>query len=414
MAVEQQATRGVASRTTGERIRIKREARGMSRPVLAGLVGRSSDWLKKIENGDRQLNSLPLLIQLARTLGVDDLSELTGDGFNAPTHACQKDVHHVVPAIRLAMQDASFGPPWSDASTPLIDADNLDRQVTQLWLLWHRSPVQRSEVGVALPRLIRQAHSAIRSTEGNARRQCRSATADLYRLVQRLLAHICEPELHALAVERGRALSEDADTPMSLAQAAWSSSVGLCASGHYDPAAQLADRGATELLRSCGDDLTPAAMGTLGALQLEAAAAHGLAGHEGDAYRYLDAAAATASRMPNGAWHLPSAFDRTNVQILAVIVGVSLHRNGEAVTRARKIDLSNTPSVVRRSRLLLECAHAHAHRREYADAVRSLDTAAKISTEAVALIPWAQTLAAELVSLSATLQRSRCRGAPQR
>jgi prophage DNA circulation protein len=52
--------------------------------------------------------------------------------------------------------------------------------------------------------------------------------------------------------------------------------------------------------------------------------------------------------------------------------------------------------VVRRSRLLLECAHAHAHRREYADAVRSLDTAAKISTEAVALIPWAQTLAAEL------------------
>jgi hypothetical protein len=137
-------------------------------------------------------------------------------------------------------------------------------------------------------------------------------------------------------------------------------------------------------------------MGTLGALQLEAAAAHGLAGREGDAYRYLDAAAATAGRMPSGAWHLPSAFDRTNVQILAVIVGVSLHRNGEAVTRAHKINLSGTPSVVRRSRLLLECAHAHANRREFVDAVRILDAAAQISTEAVALIPWAQTLAAEL------------------
>ncbi len=368
----------------------------MSRPVLAGLVGRSADWLKKIENGDRQLNSLPMLIQLARTLGVDDLSELTGDDFNAPTRAWQKDVHHVVPAIRLAMQDASFGPPWSNGAIPVLDAETLDRQVTQLWRLWHRSPTQRSEVGVALPRLIRQAHSTIRSTEGNARRQCRSATADLYRLVQRLLAHICEPELHALAVERGRALSEDADTPMSLAQAAWSSSVGLCASGHYDAAALLADRGATALLRSCGDDLTPTAMGTLGALQLEAAAANGLAGREGDAYRYLDAAAATANRMPNGAWHLPSAFERTNVDILAVIVGVSLHRNSEAVTRARKINLSNTPSVVRRSRLLLECAQAHANRREFVDAVRSLDAAAQISTEAVALIPWAQTLAAEL------------------
>jgi hypothetical protein len=110
----------------------------------------------------------------------------------------------------------------------------------------------------------------------------------------------------------------------------------------------------------------------------------------------LDAATATAARMPSGAWHLPSAFDRTNVEILAVIVGVSLHRNGEAVTRAHKIDLSSTPSVVRRSRLLLECAHAHANRREFVDAVRSLGAAARISIEAVALIPWAQTLADEL------------------
>jgi hypothetical protein len=247
------------------------------------------------------------------------------------------------------MQDASFGPPLNDSRLPILDAEDLNRRVKQLWLLWHRSPLQRSEVGVALPTLIQQAHSAIRSSEGDARRHCRSAAADLYRLVQRLLAHICEPELHALAVERGRALSEEADTPMSLAQAAWASSVGLCASAHYDVAARLADRSATALLRSFGDALTPAAMGVLGALQLEAAAAHGLAGREGDAYRYLDAAATTAARMPSGAWHFPSAFERTNVEILAVIVGVSLHRNGEAVARAHKIDLSGTPSVVRRS-----------------------------------------------------------------
>jgi hypothetical protein len=368
----------------------------MSRPVLAGLVGRSADWLKKIETGVRPLNSHPLLIELARILGVEDLSELTGGDFNAPVRAWEKEVHHVVPAIRDAMRDASFGPPPGDAAMPILDADVLDREVTRLWLLWHRSPMQRSEVGVALPTLIRQAHSSIRSTEGDARRQCRSAAGDLYRLVQRLLAHICEPELHALAVERGRALSEEADTPLSLAQAAWASSVGLCASGHYDDAARLVDRSAIGLLRSCGDDLTPVAMGTLGALYMEAAAAHGLAGREGDAYRYLDAATATAARMPSGAWHLPSAFDRTNVEILAVIVGVSLHRNGETVKRAHNIDLSSTPSVVRRSRLLLECAHAHAHRREFVDAVRSLGAAARISIEAVALIPWAQTLADEL------------------
>ncbi|MBA2321652.1 MAG: helix-turn-helix domain-containing protein [Deltaproteobacteria bacterium] len=368
----------------------------MTRPVLAGLVGRSSDWLKKIETGVRPLNSLPLLLELARTLGVDDLAELTGDEFDAPVHVWEKDVHHVVPAIREAMRDAPFGLSMASGAASVVDAGDLATRVRRLWLLWHTSPNQRTDVGTVLPTLIRQAHESIRATDGDTRRQCRSAAGDLYRLVQRLLAHICEPELHAMAVERGRALSEDADTPTSLAQATWSSSVSLCASGHYDIAARLADGGVTALLLSCGDAPTAIQMGTIGALQLEAAAAHGLAGREGDSYRYLDAAAATAARMPSGAWHLASAFDRTNVEILAVIVGVSLHRPGEAVARADKIELSGTRSIVRRSRLLLERANAHADRRELTDAVRCLSSAAEISTEAVALIPWARTLADEL------------------
>jgi transcriptional regulator with XRE-family HTH domain len=32
----------------GDRIRVLRESRGMSRPVLANLCGRGPDWLKKI------------------------------------------------------------------------------------------------------------------------------------------------------------------------------------------------------------------------------------------------------------------------------------------------------------------------------------------------------------------------------
>lgn len=396
MGLAQSDGRKVACLNTGEKIRIKRESRGMTRPVLAGLVGRSADWLKKIETGVRPLNSLTMLVELARSLGVKDLSELTGDDRHAPVSAWDKDVHHVVPPIREAMRDASFAPLLNDGATPVVSAAELAARVSRLWLLWHRSPRQRSDVGVELPALIRQAHASIQAAEGAARRQCQSATADLYRLVQRLLAHICEPELHAQAVERGRALSEDADTPLSLAQAAWSSSIGLCASGHFDAAVRLADRGAASLVRWCGDEPTPLAIGTVGALQLEAAAAHGLAGREGDAYRYLDAALTTASRMPSGTWHRQSAFDKTNVQVLAVIVGVSLHRPGEALAQANKIRWSASASVVRRSRLLLECAQAHANRREFTEAVRSLGSAAATSTEAVGLIPWARTLADEL------------------
>ena len=95
--------------------------------------------------------------------------------------------------------------------------------------------------------------------------------------------------------------------------------------------------------------------------------------------------------------------DKPKAALLAIADRVDAHTDvlarlltQEVLARARKIDLSRTPSVVRRSRLLLESAHAHATRREFAEAVRTLDAAARTSIEAVALIPWALTLSDEL------------------
>jgi transcriptional regulator with XRE-family HTH domain len=235
---------------------------------LAGLVGRSSDWLKKIETGTRQLNSLQMLVRIAQVLGVSDLAELTGADKPAPVEAWNTEAHHVVPAIRKAMRDVAF-PATVDPESVLSSAE-LQRHVHRLWLTWHTSPQQRTMVGDALPTLISQAHATVRAHQDVERRRAMSATGDLYRLVQRLLAHICEPEPHALAVERGRAMSEDADTPLSLALAAWSSSVALCASGHYDDAIRLADAG-TLLLAPLLDEAGPTnsqVWGTIGALQM--------------------------------------------------------------------------------------------------------------------------------------------------
>ncbi|WP_454858132.1 helix-turn-helix domain-containing protein [Promicromonospora soli] len=387
----------IVALTTGERIRLRREARGLTRPVVAGLVGRSPDWLKKIESGTRKLNSLPMLVRIADVLGVDDLSELTGDAAPVPVGAFATEVHHVVPGIREAVRQAGFGLALN-GGVPALSPEQLQQRVHRLWLTWHTSTRQRTDVGRVLPLLIRQAHACIRAHDGNDRRRAQAATGDLYRLVQRLLAHICEPELHALAVERGRAMSEAADTPLALAHAAWSSSVSLCASGYYDDAAQLADLGTRLLvpLLEKGPRTDPQIAGVIGALQMEAAAAYGLAGREGDAFHYLDAALSTARQLPQGAWHAQSGFEATNVAILSVIIQGSLHRSGEAINQANRIDAGASPSVVRTSRLLLEVAHAHASKRDPEAAVRSLSAAADVSVEAVALIPWARDLADEL------------------
>ncbi|MFC7622327.1 hypothetical protein [Microlunatus sp. GCM10028923] len=322
---------------------------------------------------------------------MKDVSELTGESIALPVSAWEKATHPVVPAIRDAMGSVAF---LNQRSPDPVSVIELQRRVEQAWKLWHSSPQQRTDVGRLLPELIIQSHSCVRFAEAEQRR-ARAVAGDLYRLVQRLLAHISEPQLHALAVERGRAMSEGADTPLSLALAAWSSSVSLCASGEYSDAARLADLGA-DLVRPHLESGTVEIRGVYGALQLEAAAAHGLAGREGDSYRYLDAASRTARLLPPGYSHLPSAFDSYNVEILSVIVSTCLRKTGSAIRQASKINIGGVRSVVRRSRVLLETAQAKADRRDFTEAVVDLEAAAAVSLEAVALIPWARTLADEL------------------
>src|SRR5258708_12209883 len=62
----------LAGKRTGERVQILRERKGLSRPVLAGLVGMSASWLKGIEQGRRLPPRLPVLVKLAEALAVGD------------------------------------------------------------------------------------------------------------------------------------------------------------------------------------------------------------------------------------------------------------------------------------------------------------------------------------------------------
>lgn len=62
----------------GERIAFYRRRRGLSQVVLAGLMGKSEDWVSKIERGERQVNRVEVLVELARQLRVT-LNDLLGE-----------------------------------------------------------------------------------------------------------------------------------------------------------------------------------------------------------------------------------------------------------------------------------------------------------------------------------------------
>jgi transcriptional regulator with XRE-family HTH domain len=70
--------RGVGDRlTVGERVAFYRRRRGLTQAVLAGLVGRSEDWLSKVERGEREIRRVDVLADMARALRVS-LGDLLG------------------------------------------------------------------------------------------------------------------------------------------------------------------------------------------------------------------------------------------------------------------------------------------------------------------------------------------------
>lgn len=64
--------------TIGERVAFYRQRRGLTQTVLAGLVGRTEDWLRKVEHNVLPLDRLSVLRQLAYALDVS-LGDLIGE-----------------------------------------------------------------------------------------------------------------------------------------------------------------------------------------------------------------------------------------------------------------------------------------------------------------------------------------------
>jgi transcriptional regulator with XRE-family HTH domain len=373
--------------TTGERVRILRERRGMSRDVLAGLVGRSAGWLRKIESNERPLRSLPMMVRLAEALRLSDVAELTGDDVRMPLDTWTRVAHPAVAEIREAVHGSLYR-----RAIPLApqSSEVLSGRVAEAWHVWHTSRFQRTEVGNLLPGLIADVDHAMRQ---NRSRALSAVSVSLYALAQQYAAHIAEPELYWVMVDRSVRSAEDSDDPTMLAAGAWVTCNGL-RDRDGDAALRLATEAAEDLrprLESGGDDLR----GVYGALCLSAAVTAAKEGRSGDAWRWHDEAAATASRLPDGYAHSLTMFSRGNVAVYGVSLGTELKTPGIAVQKAEAVT-AVIPSVPRRSRMMVDAARAQWQRHEQAGALAYLRAAHEVSPEEVRYAPPARALAAEL------------------
>ncbi|MEV1241619.1 helix-turn-helix domain-containing protein [Nonomuraea sp. NPDC050022] len=398
---------------TGERIQTIRERKGMSRSVLAGLVGYSAEWLKGIESGRRLPPRLPVLIRLAEVLAVGDVAVLAGSDMDLggnttiPISAFARIPHEAVPAIREAIR----APMLTIAEQPQQVAA-LRQRTADAWQLWHTSRTHRTDVGRVLPSLIRDVRASTRQTSGQERRDAHAVLADLWALVQHVIVWASEPELIWVVADRAMAAAQEADQPAALAGAAWTYAIVQRSGGDTDAALTLA-LDAAGLLRDRLDDGDEELRALYGAMQLHAATTAARAGREGDAWRFWDEAEAVARRLPTGYHHSWTQFGGSNVALHAVSIGADLTKSASAKDRAERIDPDSIPSRERRARLHVEIARTYHQRRDWSSMLDWLQQAYAISHDSVHFSPTGRLMASDAVDQGGPLIERRARGFAQ-
>src|ERR1051326_3957873 len=103
--------------TIGERVAWYRRRRGMSQEVLAGLVGRTVDWLSKAENNRIELDRVSVVRALAEALDVS-FGDLIGEPSMLDWSA--ESGPRTIPALRESLLDYRTLTPF--LLSPAIDA----------------------------------------------------------------------------------------------------------------------------------------------------------------------------------------------------------------------------------------------------------------------------------------------------
>lgn len=396
-------TRVGGDRGLGTRVAAARKRRGLSRLAVAELCGRSEEWLRKIERGQRG-TSLRMIARLADVLRVADLAELIGE--QAPTSLYVRPEHPALGQVRVAL--AMYGPPAADGD-PAAVLGGLRADLAAAWRLRSVSGRDRSDLAAVLPRLLAGGPRAVRSAPaGRRRREARRMLAEVYHLAQLYLCYQDASELLWVATDRGMGAALDADDPLAAARAAWFSAYLFRDTGHVDQAHQVIDD-AMRMLDQLAAPLagSPAEQRHRSYVALAGALNHAREGAHADAWRWWDLAAAADRQATAGGVQLsPHALFGQDVADVALALDVELGHAAAALRRAEAVDTESIGSVPRRTRLLIEIARGHMMRREHTAAAALLRAAFDTGPEATIYSLHGRTMVQELQDTAGPLLRA--------
>lgn len=341
--------------TIGERVAWYRRRRGMSQEALAGLIGRTPDWLQKAENNRIELDRLSVIRRLADALDVP-----TGDVVGEPTLLdwTADSGTSTVPALRSVLMDYRQLSPLLRVTTPDVEPPELDQLQRELHGVF--DAYQASRFGFAAgraPLLLADALVAAEQYDGDAGARAHELLALSYQVAASVLTKLGEADLAWIAADRGLAAAQQTENHAVIGSLFRAVAFGLLATGKFAPAMELTEAGGTYLLPHLAAD-DPSLLSVYGTLFLAGSMAASRAEDRGTTRNYLQEADTAARRLGADANHLWTAFGPTNVDIHRMNTAMELGDVQVALDVGPGLDTSALPTE-RQVRHSLELARAY-------------------------------------------------------
>jgi transcriptional regulator with XRE-family HTH domain len=387
--------------STGERIQMFRTHKGMTQAALGGLVGRSEDWVSKVERGVIPIDSLTKLAEIARVLGVRDLAELTGRPIALTPNGGPE--HSSIAAIRASMSQLP-GLLGDAITTNMLPPEELSAKVADAWQIYDHDTNRYSALGPVLPTLLGEAHRTVRSAGDDTPTATRSLI-EVYNLLQVYLKRLGERDLARIAADRALTYATNLGDPVLIGAAAWNLCAILTNRGEAAEALQLAFS-AIGMLTPIPEDASPEYISVYGALHVSAVIAAARSGSPGKGWDLLHKADEIARRLGSDRNDWRTSFGPTNVAMHGVHLAGEEGDAAEALRLADSVEINPALPLERRTRYLVEVMNASRMRRDDLGTLYMLKAIEEQSPEEIKFYPLVREALRDLLKRDRATYRS--------
>lgn len=364
--------------SVGDRIAIYRKRRGLTQRELGELVGRTDEWLRKVESGRHEVDRVSVLREISYALGVS-LADLLGAQILLEWR--EHEAHASIPQLRAALTDYRQFLPVSPPASTAFDLDQIAQRLTFAWEDYQASRYNR--VVLALPSLVTDTVTASRHLTGDDQRRALRQAASVHQLVGVFVPKLGENDLASLAATKGLEFAQRSGDTATIAALYRIAGYTLASLGEPGQAVALVESAVDVLAPTLSrKDASGLDLSNWGMLHLVAGRAAAQSDDRGTSQRHMRVAQQIANRLGVDANHGYTSFGPTNVIMHEVVVANEIGDAVRAAEMGPTLDTTSMPTE-RRGRHAIESARALTSVGRVNEGVRLLLEAEQYSSEQI-------------------------------